>query len=90
MKNKTEHYGRLSLFSLLPPVQCICLWSCKWVRLFEKPVNDRHNPFVGVFDDIMSAILKPVNLGVRPMLDQAFQALGSKAPIAHAPNQRNR
>src|SRR4029079_6825560 len=52
--------------------------------------NDRSDPFVVFFHNVMSTVLQPVNFGVGPVLNESLQALGPKAPVAHSPNQRDR
>ena len=52
--------------------------------------HQRHDPLVGVFDDVVAAVGQPMDFGLRPVLDEPLEALGPKAPVAHAPDQLNR
>ncbi len=49
--------------------------------------HQRHNPFVGVFNDVVSCVGQSMDLGVGKELEKSLEEVRTKAPISHAPDE---
>jgi hypothetical protein len=53
----------------------------------HKYLDERNDPFVGVFDDPVAGVFKAVDFGIRKELDRPIQKLRREAPVAYAPDE---